>query len=166
MTLLSVIKKRLVELKQERNQMAYLFVAKGDNYEVPKDRTFDQVNGEIEKVQADLLELEVQIAKANSTFTIRWDDRDVTIGEALHLAKLYREQAAEYANYGSQRQNEIDRGRTLSVTTVMRVLTYEPKFYAEKAQKLTRKANKISDLIDEANIQSKIPYPNYSVYMD
>ncbi|MBP1308787.1 hypothetical protein JOD82_001807 [Paenibacillus sp. 1182] len=164
-TLQSIIKKRLSELKQERDQLAYLFVAKGDQPDTPEDRTFDQVNIEIEATQMDLLEIESKIAKANSTFGVEWDGRHMTIGEALRLAKLFREQAREYGDYGSQRDNDIDRSRMLT-TPVLKVLTYRPKDYAEKAQKLTRKANKISDLIDEANLQNMILYPRYSVYMD
>lgn len=145
--------------------MAFLHVTKGDKYDLPTDRTFDQVNVEVEDAQADFLQLQSQIAKANETFTIQWDERAIAVGEALDLAKLYRQQASDYAGFGSQRDNELDRSR-LGVTQVMRVLTYDPKNYAEKARKLTRKANKLSDLIDEANIQNRINFPNYSVYMD
>lgn len=165
-TLMSVIRKRLLDLKQERNQLAFLYIQKGDKYELPQDRTFDQVTEELETVQNDLLQLETLIAKANTQSCIQWDGKEITIGEAIQLAKLYREQAQDYASYGSQRNNEIDRQRSLSMNTIVRVLTYDPKKYAEKSQKLLRKANKLSDLIDEANIKTFIHFPRYSVYMD
>ena len=165
-TLLSVIRKRVEELEQERNKAAFLYIEKGDEYELPKERTFDQINAELEAAKMDLWELEAKIAKANTKNHIEWDGQKITIGEAIQLAKLYREQSREYANYGSFRNNEIDRHHGLSSKIIVRVLTYDPKKYAEKAQKLIRKANKLSDLIDEKNTRVRINFPRYSEYMD
>ena len=159
-TLMSVIKKRIQELKREREEVSYLLVEKGEQYELPVDRTFNQVVSELEAAQKDLLELETAIAQANVTSTIQWDEKQITIGEAIQLAKLYREQAREHATYGSKRNN------TPYGTNMYQVLTYDPKKYAELSQKLNRKANKLSELIDEVNILTYIDFPRYHIYMD
>ncbi|WCF11715.1 hypothetical protein NDS46_30690 (plasmid) [Paenibacillus thiaminolyticus] len=165
-TLMSTISKRIYELKDELNQLAFLYVPKGENYELSNMRTFNQVITEIESAEEDLRKLEVQIAKANTEVTIDWNQESLSILEALKLAKALRDKATEYSSFGRNRNNEIDRARSMGGTPVLRVLTYDPALYAEKARKLTRQANKLSALIDDANVENYILFPNYSVYMD
>ncbi|OEF98363.1 hypothetical protein [Desulfuribacillus alkaliarsenatis] len=147
------IKNTIADLQSERNQVATVIYEKGDDYELPS-RNFEQVTEEIEQVAQDLRMLENKIALANLQNTVDWSDEKLSIHEAIMLAQYLRQEANELLMYSKKKKVSVHRdsyGINLSKSSIQEKTLYDPDTVRNESVKLTRKANKLSSMIDAAN---------------
>ncbi|MCZ8519266.1 MULTISPECIES: hypothetical protein [Paenibacillus] len=162
----AAISRRMQSLMQERMMNSTTVIEKGEQAEYPT-RTVDLITEELEKTAADYRTLDVLIAKANITHTIRWNDRDLTVLEAIELAKQTRAEINMLIPLGSNKKIERHMprgGHGDSSRTLFTVALYDPEAYSRAAQKKEREAVKLSSLIEQSNHAHKVPF-DASAYM-
>ncbi|WP_426448987.1 hypothetical protein ACP26L_29895 [Paenibacillus sp. S-38] len=162
----AAITRRLHHLMQERMQNSKVIIEKGEQAEYPS-RTVDMITEEIERTAADYRTLDVLIAKANISHTIRWNDLDLTVLEAIELAKQTRSELSMLASLGAAKKMErhVSRGGSGDgAKPLFTVALYDPEAYSRAAQKKEREAVKLSSLIEQSNHTHKLPF-DASAYM-
>ncbi|AEI45190.1 hypothetical protein [Paenibacillus mucilaginosus] len=162
----AAITRRLHHLMQERMQNSTTVIEKGEQAEYPS-RTVDLITEEIEKTSADYRTLDVLIAKANITHTIRWNDRDLTVLEAIELAKQTRSEIQMLNMLGAVKKmdRQVSRGGSSDGgKPLFTVALYDPEAYSRAAQKKEREAVRLSSLIEQSNHTHKLPF-DASAYM-
>ena len=72
----------------------------------------DAITEEIEAASADYRKLDLLMAISNTTQTIPWNGSDITIMEAIELAKQIRDDIGQLAQLGSRKklERQSDRG--------------------------------------------------------
>lgn len=151
--LLKSLENHISELTHERDKSSYVLVDKEDlksnKIEYPA-RTVDQITAEIEQAHAAYRKLMDAVARANLTNTIEWEGERITIAEALELAKWYRQEAGALKRLAWRRKQEYET-KGLGESNLIRLALYEPEEMRRRAMLLTRKANKLSALIEVKN---------------
>jgi hypothetical protein len=156
------ISRRIHELLQERDRVAFVEFEKGDEYEKP-ERTVDDVTKELNVVRNDFRLLDVLVAKANLEAKVIWDNKEISIVEAIELAKQLRGEAVKLKQYGISKKQE--RKQSYGETkTVYRKAMFEPSALEKEGLKLERLANRLSLAIEKANHLHEIEFPYADKY--
>lgn len=160
----SIISGKIQELIRERNESAYVDVVKGEEYEKPT-RTIDEVTHELEAARTDYRKLDVLATKANLTTEIVWNGEAINLVEALELAKQTRGEHSNLQRFGNSKKQQRQMNFR-SDNEYFTVALFEPQEYKVKAEKIKRRADKLSDLIDEANLLAKIEFASAAKYIE
>lgn len=160
------ISRRIHELLQERNRVAFAEVEKGEKYEQPA-RSIDTVTKELNEVRADFRKLDVLVAKENLKATIQWDGKEITIIEAIELAKQIRGEVKDLKNFGNRNKQErkSSNGWGNSEANIIVYALYEPEEYRKAALKLEREVNRLSLEIDRKNHFVEFEFENAENYI-
>ncbi|UJL46904.1 hypothetical protein KFZ58_02860 [Virgibacillus sp. NKC19-16] len=155
---------RLIQEKiNERENAAYVEFAKGDD-EVLPDKSFDQLTEELKLVRKDYRKIDYLIAKANIDHIIKWEDGDLSIAEAIELAKQLRGEVNLLKRFGMNKP--IDRlGNYHMQETIYRKALFDPSKLKERAMKLEKKANRLSMAIEKQNHQVEVEFAEAEQYL-
>jgi hypothetical protein len=148
----SSISRRIQELLQERNRVAFVEAEKGEKYEKPT-RSIVEVTKELQEARADFRILDVLVAKENLNATIEWDGKQLTTTESIELAKQLRGEAKELKSLGARNKQEkkSSSGWGASDSNTVVYAMYEPEEYRKAALKLEREANRLSLEVERKN---------------
>lgn len=144
------ISRRIQELLQERDRVAYVEFEKGEEYETP-DKTIEEVTNELNEVRNDYRHLDLVVTKANLEAKVVWDDQEITITEAIELAKQLRGEAHKIKSYGNSKKQDRKPQNYGETRTVYRKAMFEPSKLQKEGLKLERIANRLSLAIEKAN---------------
>ncbi|MFE8701098.1 hypothetical protein ACFYKX_10875 [Cytobacillus sp. FJAT-54145] len=160
-----VISRRIQELIQERQSVAIVEVEKGETPE-PCERTFEEVSLELEQVRKDFRTLDYWMQNFNVNTRIEWNGEDMTVTEALELAKQLRGEIQSLKSFGNRKKTErVSRGGILGQKTeLLAIAQYDPKAIKQQAMKLERQVTRLSALIEKTNHTYTIPF-DASCYM-
>lgn len=158
----SILQSKYRELHTERMRVAYILVEKG--VEAKREgRTLEVVEDEIAKIQKDIRTLDRLVYEANVKNFISFNDEELTLVEAIELAKQLRVEVNEIKEFASSEKEELQYGYGESVLMV-RVALFDPEHYRLKSEQLERQAHKLSNLINAKNYEVRIPFDD-SNYM-
>jgi hypothetical protein len=158
----NILARRIQELLTERSQVAVVTVPMGEKFELPL-RTIEEVTEELNEVRAHYRQLDVAMAFANISHTISWDGEEITIMEAIELAKQLRGELNELKRFASRKKQEY-RSEYGEVVMVEHAL-YDPNEYKEEAKKLEKRVNRLSYLIEAENHKVTFDFPPASIYI-
>jgi uncharacterized protein YeeX (DUF496 family) len=159
----NAIARRIQELLQERDRVAFVEFEKGEEYEKP-ERSVEEITTELNEVREDYRKLDVLVAKANLEAKVEWDGKEITITEAIELAKQLRGEASKLKNYGRSKKQE--RKYSIGDTkTVYRKALFEPSEMQKQGLKLERMADRLSLAIEKANHLHTIKFDAAEKYL-
>jgi len=151
----NAVSKKLHDLIQERNQIAYVEFEKGEKY-TPHARTFQEVGTEIHQVRNHYRAVIKALAASNLRTTIEWKGEKISIVEALELVKQLRAEAEMLQEFGNSQQVErIARG-AFDANVVYKKALFDPPAVKKQAEKTEKEANRLSILIDKANFNAAV----------
>ncbi|RXT07902.1 hypothetical protein [Ammoniphilus sp. CFH 90114] len=164
-----MLERRINELFSERWEHAYVIIEKGDSYE-PYPRTMDIISEEIYELQRDYRVLGRLVTEANLSQKMTWNGEEVTLMEAIELAKQLRMDLNQLKSFSTRKKTErlMERGRrgpSSDASSLMTVALYDPEVYRQKALKLERQVNRLSASIEHQNHMVSIPF-DASKYID
>ncbi|MEX3615961.1 hypothetical protein [Paenibacillus glucanolyticus] len=161
----AAIHRLMSQLASERLNNSSTIIEKGETAEYPA-RSVDVITEEIEAAAADFRKLDLLMALSNTTKTISWNGSDITIMEAIELAKHIRGDIGQLAHLGSRKklERQSSRGSGDNATTLFNVALYDPEAYQAAARKKEREVTKLSSLIEHANHNAIISF-DASKYM-
>jgi hypothetical protein len=152
----SVLSKRIHELEEEMNRVAFVEIEKGSP--LPKQpRTLSDVEKEMESVRKDFRLLDKLMYQANIENEIVFQDESLAIVEAIELATQLRAKARKYKEFGSapKEVSPYPYGETVSF---IRVATFDPEAYRLKGIEIERQANRLSNLINAKNYSIELDF--------
>lgn len=158
----SILQKKFTELFNERRRVAFITVEKGTEAK-REGRTIEMVEQELEVVRLDIRKLDRLVYEANSGNTITFLNEELTLVEAIELAKQLRYEAMEVRDLSHNEQEQIEYGFGEHIQMV-RVALFNPEAYRQKADELERQAHKLSNLINAKNYEVKLNFDD-SNYM-
>jgi hypothetical protein len=152
----SVLAKRIRELEEEMDRVAFVTIEKGT--ELPKQsRTLAEVEQEIKEVRKDFRLLDKLVYRANIDNEIVFNNESLTIVEAIELATQLRAQARKLKEFGSSSKEES--AYSYSETMIMvRAATFDPEAYRVKGLEAERHANRLSNLINAKNYAIELDF--------
>ncbi|WP_079508743.1 hypothetical protein [Mesobacillus jeotgali] len=152
----SVLAKRIRELEEEMDRVAFVTIEKGSD--IPKQtRTLTDVELEMEEVRNDFRLLDKLVYRANIDNEIHFNNETITIVEAIELATQLRAQARKMKELAAASKEES--AYSYSETIIMvRAATYDPEVYRLKALEAERHANKLSNLINAKNYSIELDF--------
>ncbi|MNJ90091.1 hypothetical protein D3C87_76840 [compost metagenome] len=161
-----IIARRIQELIQERNNVSTVTVENGVHAELPA-RSMEEVTKELEQTREDFRKLDVIMTHANLSNFIKWDNNNITITESIELAKQIRGEVNSLKSFGNRKKQEkennwrnpLDKPSTTHTT-------YEPEEYRQKALKLERQVNKLSQDIEAKNHSVEITFVAADRYIE
>ncbi len=161
---LKVTMSKLIQDKiQERDSVAYVEFGKGDD-EVLPDMTFDQVTEGLKEIREDYRKIDFLIAKANVDHMVDWEDGKLSIAEAIELAKQLRGEASLLKRFG--RSKPMERVETYHMQdTMFRKALFEPSKLKARAEKLEKKANRLSMAIEKQNHKIEVEFKEADKYL-
>jgi hypothetical protein len=149
-----VIERRIYELQNERTNVSVLSIEKGEQYDAPV-RNVDVVTNEIHEAQKEYRTLQTLISRANLDHHVEWDGGELSLTEAIELAKQMRNEIEHFKRLGNRKKIERESGRRGLLgdgnSHLLSVAQYEPEEYRVKALKFERQSNKLSALIERKN---------------
>ncbi|MEK5442344.1 MULTISPECIES: hypothetical protein [unclassified Fredinandcohnia] len=152
----SVLSKRIHELEEEMDRLAFIDIEKGNK--IPKQvRTLTDVEQDIEEVRKDVRLLDKLIYKANIENEIIFNDEELTIVEAIELATQLRAKARKYKVYGTAPKEEFSYSYSEGVPLV-KVAMFDPEVYRLKGLEIDRQANRLSNLINAKNYSIQLNF--------
>lgn len=162
----SQLEKKVNELYSERDRVATETVDKGEKGQIP-ERNVDIITGEAERVEDHILALKAALRAANQAATVAWNDKTITMYEALDLAKLLRARADRSKKLGNRKKLERNSARGIygGDSNTFTVALYDPEIYKLSGMKLERLANKLSAAIEEANHANKFEFAPADEYL-
>jgi hypothetical protein len=152
----SVLTKRIHELEDEMDRVAFVEIEKGAV--LPhQPRTLTDVEEEMEAVRKDFRLLDKLMYQANIGNEIEFNGETLTIVEAIELATQLRAKARKYKEFGSSQKevNPYPYGETVSF---VRVATFDPESYRVKGIEIERQANRLSNLINAKNYSIELDF--------
>lgn len=151
------------ELNRERFNVAFIEVEKGEKYEKPV-RDFFVIDEELKEARKDYRDLDVLISHHNLGANIKWDDKDITITEAIELAKQMRLDISNLkSHFANAKQQENLTGFYDSNMVRLALLDIEKmKKYIKKQERMV---NRLSQLIDEKNHLIKFEFKAAEKYI-
>ncbi|MQR94670.1 hypothetical protein [Fictibacillus phosphorivorans] len=151
----SVLSKRIHELEDEMDRVAFVEIEKGD--QVPKQvRTLLKVEQDIEEVRKDFRLLDKLMYQANSQHEVVFNDESLAIVEAIELATQLRAKSKKYKEFGaSSKEEPYLFGENANL---MRIATFEPEDYRIKGIETERQANRLSNLINAKNYSVELDF--------
>ncbi|MDQ0246827.1 hypothetical protein J2S09_004431 [Bacillus fengqiuensis] len=152
----SVLSKRIHELEDEMDRVAFVEIEKGSK--VPKQvRTLADVEQDIEEIRKDFRLLDRLMYQANIDNEVVFNDESLTIVEAIELATQLRAKARKYKEYGAAAKEDYpySYGETVSI---IKVAMFEPEAYRLKGLEIERQANRLSNLINAKNYSIELDF--------
>ena len=152
----SVLSKRIHELEEELDRVAFVQIEAGKS--IPKQkRTILDVEREMEGVRTDYRLLDKLMYCANIENEISFENVNISIVEAIELATQLRAKARKYKEFAAAEKEEYvySYGETVQL---MKVATFEPEDYRLKSLECERKANRLSNLINSKNYQIELAF--------
>lgn len=162
----AAINRLMNQLISERMNNSNTIVEKGETAEYPS-RSVDVITEELEAMAADYRKLDLLMAISNTTQTIPWNGTDITIMEAIELAKQMRSEIGQLTHLGSRKKLErlSSSGSRDGAAILFNVALYDPEAYQLLARKKEREVTRLSSLIEHANHTAIISF-DASKYMD
>lgn len=162
----STLEKKIQNLIMEANRNMTVNVEKDEVAPIP-ERSIDIIVLELTEVKEDLRTLKQLIREANKQTTIVWNDVDLDLAEALDLVRDERSDAEIFHNYGTRQKRvraggSMLRGESIPLFTIA---LYDPEQYRTLAEKMDRQNFRLSNLIDEANTNTKIEFAEADKYI-
>ncbi|PSL41510.1 hypothetical protein B0H99_102194 [Planomicrobium soli] len=152
----SVLAKRIHELEEEMDRVAFVEVEKGSR--VPKQsRSLVQVEQEIEELRKDFRLLDKLMYRANIENEVNFNGETLAIVEAIELATQLRAKARKFKMFGAAVKEEIQYGYGEGIPLVRRA-TFDPEEYRLKAVELERNANRLSNAINNKNYSIELDF--------
>lgn len=155
--------KLLHEKIAERETIAYIEFAKGEEETVP-DRTFDELTTEIREIRKDYRKIDYIIAKANVENLVEWEDGRLSIVEAIELAKQIRGEANLLKEFSRSKPMERLTRYHMEEATYRKAL-FDPSKLRKRAEKLEKKANRLSMMIEKQNHKVESEFEEASKYL-
>lgn len=156
----SILHSKYSELISERCRVAYVLVEKGTEAK-REGRTMAIVEQELEQVRRDIRTLDRLVYEANIQNTIHFNGEQLTLVEAIELAKQLRAEVHEMKQFASSEKEEIQYGYGEAVAMV-RVALFDPEQYRLQSEQLERQAHKLSNLVNAKNYQVQINFDDSS----
>lgn len=151
----SILAKRIHELEEEMDRVAFVEIEKGSKK--PKQaRTLSQVEEEIDDIRKDFRLLDKLMYQANYKNKVSFDGEELTIVEAIELATQLRAKARKFKQFGSSAKEELQFGYGEGVPVIRKAM-FDPEEYRIKAVEQERLANRLSNAINTKN---------YSIVLD
>lgn len=152
----SVLSKRIFELENEMDRVAYIDIEKGSQLPI-QTRTLVTVEQEIDEIRKDFRLLDRLMYKANIENEIAFNNEVLTIVEAIELATQLRAKARKYKEFGSSSKEDFlyslgDAG------SMIRIALFEPEHYRLQALEMERQANRLSNLINAKNYAVELDF--------
>ncbi|WP_163102400.1 hypothetical protein [Peribacillus alkalitolerans] len=152
----SVLSKRIRELEEEMDRVAFVEMEKGSK--VPKQvRTLSHVEQDIDEIRKDFRLLDKLMYQANIENEIAFNDERLTIVEAIELATQLRAKARKYKEYGTTAQEEYSYSYGESISLI-KIAMFDPEAYRLKGLDIERQANKLSNLINSKNYSIELDF--------
>lgn len=152
----SILQSKYRELVSERSRVAFIVVEKGTEAK-REGRTIEAVEVELAVIQKDIRTLDRLVYEANVQHTVSFNGEELTLVEAIELAKQLRLEVNEIKQFASSEKEDMQYGYGESVTMV-RVALFEPEHYRLKSEELERQAHKLSNLVNAKNYQVQIDF--------
>lgn len=151
----SILKSNIHELEDEMRRVAFTTVEKG---KMPQkiSRTLEVVEADLEKVRYDSRILDRLMYRANIDNEVNFKNQQLTLIEAIELAKQLRAKSRFEKELSTAKKEEIQYGYG-EATTVYQVALFDPEVYRLKSIESEKDAHKLSNLINAKN---------YSVFLD
>ena len=152
----SVLSKRIHELEEEMDRLAFVEIEKGSK--IPKQtRKLLHVEQDLEEIRKDFRLLDKLMYEANIQNEVQFNDESLTIVEAIEFATQLRAKARKYKAYGSSSKEEYmySYGETASL---VKVATFDPESYRVKGLEIERQANRLSNLINAKNYAIELDF--------
>lgn len=151
----SVLAKRIHELEEEMDRVAFVEIEKGGKK--PKQaRSLSQVEEEIDDIRKDFRLLDKLMYQANYKNKVSFNGEELAIVEAIELATQLRAKARKFKQFGSSAKEELQFGYGEGVPVVRKAM-FDPEEYRIKAVEQERLANRLSNAINTKN---------YSIVLD
>lgn len=152
----SVLSKRIHELEEEMDRVAFVEIEKGSK--LPKQiRTLSDVEHEMEEIRNDFRLLDKLMYQANYENKVVFNNETLTIVEAIELATQLRAKARKYKEYGASQKEEYlpSYGEMISL---VKVAAFDPEAYRLKGIEVERQANRLSNLINAKNYSIELDF--------
>ncbi|MED4211938.1 hypothetical protein SAMN04487776_10931 [Priestia megaterium] len=151
----SVLSKRIHELEEEMDRVAFVEIEKGEKIP-PQARSLSHVEQDLEDIRKDLRLLDKLMYQANIQNNITYNEHKLTIVEAIEYATQLRAKARKYKEFGSSSKEEYPYyGEGVSI---IKVATFDPEEYRLKGLEVEKKANRLSNLINAKNYQIELEF--------
>lgn len=152
----SVLSKRIHELENEMDRVAFVEIEKGSK--LPKQvRSLLNVEQDLDEVRKDFRILDKLMYQANIENEIAFNEEALTIVEAIEHATQLRAKARKCKEYGAAIKEEFPHSYGESVTLV-RVALFDPESYRLKGLELEQQANRLSNLINAKNYSIELDF--------
>jgi hypothetical protein len=161
------ISRRIQELLRERSRVAFVEAEKGEQYEKPQ-RSIEEVTKELEETRADYRTLDVLVSQENLRATVNWDGKEISLVEAIELAKQIRGEVNVLKDFGNRQKQERKSAQGWGGNTDANVIVhalYDPEQYRKAALKLEREVNRLSLEIDKKNHGVEFTFVNADKYI-
>lgn len=160
------IESRIEELQNERLLNSKIEYEKGETYEKPA-RSFELITQELFETMEDYRLLDILIATNNITATISWDGKEISIMEAIELAKQLRHELMLLKSFALEKKQETIRyGNSHNGGEKTYLITlYDPEGIRKQAAKLEREVNRLSFEIERKNHSVEFKYSPAKKYI-
>lgn len=156
--LMATMSQKIERLDKEIRSLAIVSFEKGDKYDREEPaKEISELLAEMGRLQSDLRTLKAKVSAANRSFLVALGDgEEVSLEEALLLVKDWRGQLP-LLRYLAQLP---DKPRAMPdyyrSGSMYQIAAGDPKHYRSLADRLERQANRLSVLIDRANLEASI----------
>lgn len=152
----SVLAKRIHELEEEMDRVAFIEVEKGTK--APKqNRSLAAVEADIDEIRKDFRLLDRLMYQANIDNKVEFNGEELVIVEAIELATQLRAKASKIKEFGSASKEEHQYGYGEGLPLI-RLAMFEPEEYRLKAIELERQANRLSNAINTKNYSVELEF--------
>ena len=152
----SVLSKRIHELEEEMDRVAFMEMEK-EGSPSKQTRTLKDVEQDIERIRKDFRLLDKLMYKANIENEIMFNNESLAIVEAIELASQLRARTKKYKEFGSAVKEEFLYSIGESAAMI-RVAQFEPEDFRVKAIEIERQANRLSNLINAKNYAIELEF--------
>lgn len=152
----SVLAKRIHELEEEMDRVAFVDVEKGSKKSV-QARSLSKVEKEIDEIRYDFRLLDKLMYRANYENTVSFNGEELTIVEAIELATQLRAKARKFKEFGTADKEALQYGYGEGVS-VIRLAMFDPEEYRVKAVEVDRLANRLSNAVNTKNYSIELDF--------
>ncbi|WP_433958285.1 hypothetical protein [Cytobacillus horneckiae] len=152
----SVLSKRIHELEEEMDRLAFFEIEKASPLPTQK-RLFQDAEKDIDEIRKDFRLLDKLVYRANIDNEIQFNGDSLTIVEAIELATQLRAKARKCKQFGSAQKEEFLYMIGES-SSMLRVAAFEPEEYRIKSLEIERHANRLSNLINSKNYTIELEF--------
>jgi hypothetical protein len=128
---------------------------RGDELPVP-DYNINDLYEELNKEMTKWIYISRKINEANLVFKIRNTDGEITVFEAIEVAKHYRKLANEFQRMGRSTAKKAASGYASGNIPQYIVTNYDPIVYRQRGIELLKYTNELSMSIENANKVNEI----------